>query len=185
MPWLLSDQGIDAKEYTSTIQFSDGTPVLDGCIEIGPCKGADILLVNETKRNGKLQICKYEEDENGNLTRPSNHACFAIRLHSFAYQEILMLKEENAYCVLLQDLAKGCYDIREVEGEHVLYSVDQGEWSHHARVVIDDGRLHEIRILNLKEEDCGSIRIEKWIENEHGHWMHPSMYGALYGLYHR
>lgn len=165
---------LDTKEYTSTIQFSDGTPVLDGCIEIGPCKGADILLVNETKRNGKLQICKYEEDENGNLTRPSNHACFAIRLHSFAYQEILMLKEENAYCVLLQDLAKGCYDIREVEGEHVLYSVDQGEWSHHARVVIDDGRLHEIRILNLKEEDCGSIRIEKWIENEHGHWMHPS-----------
>ena len=61
--------------------------------------------------------------------------------HSFAYQEVLMLKEENDYCVALEQLPKGCYDIREVQGYHVLYSVDQGEWSNTARIVIDDGRM--------------------------------------------
>ena len=74
----------------------------------------------------------------------------------------------------MQQLAKGCYDIREVGGEHVLYSVDQGDWTNTARVIIDDDRLHEIRILNLQEENCGSVRIEKWMENEHCMLMHPS-----------
>ena len=74
--------------------------------------GADVILINEAKNRRKLQICKYEEDACGNLTAPQGDACFAVRLHSFAYQEILMLKAENDYCVALEQLPKGCYDIR-------------------------------------------------------------------------
>ena len=43
----------------------------------------------------------------------------------------------------------------------MLYSVDQGEWRTTARITIDDSRLHEIRILNLRQERTGSVRIEK------------------------
>ena len=172
-PGIYHIEEIECQGYVSHIQYVNGEMILDGCVEIDSCEGVDILLVNELKNNGKLQICKYEEDAQGNLIKPQE-GCFAIRMHSFAYQEILMLKEENDYCVFLQQLAKGCYDIREVGGEHVLYSVDQGDWTNTARVIIDDDRLHEIRILNLQEENCGSVRIEKWMENEHCMLMHPS-----------
>ncbi len=173
-PGTYQIEEIDAEGYVSHLQYANGELIINGCVEICPCQGTDVLLVNEVKNNGKLQICKYEEDAQGNLIKPQGNACYAIRLHSFAYQEIIMLKEDNDYCVFLQQLAKGCYDIREVGGEHVLYSVDQGEWSNAARVVIDDDRLHEIRVLNLQEEDHGSVRIEKWMENEHCMLMHPS-----------
>ena len=78
-----------------------------------------------------------------------------------------MLNEQNDYCIALDQLPKGCYDIRESEGENVLYSVDQGEWSRSARVIIDDARMHEVRILNLNDPRTGTIRIEKLMENEH------------------
>ena len=90
---------IECQGYVSYIQYTNGEMILDGCVEIDPCEGVDILLVNELKNNGKLQVCKYEEDAQGNLIKPQE-GCFAIRLHSFAYQEILMLKEENDYWVV-------------------------------------------------------------------------------------
>lgn len=163
----------ETQGYVSSYQLASGEAILDGCVEITACAGADVWIINEAKNSGNLQICKYEEDAYGNLVKPQNDACFAVRLHSFAYQEILMLKAENDYCVALQQLPKGCYDIREVGGEQVLYSVDQGEWQSTARIVIDDGRLHEVRILNLQQDQCGSVRIEKWMENEHCMLLHP------------
>lgn len=163
----------DAEGYVSSLQHADGERILDGCVTISEWEGADVILINEAKNSGKLQICKYEEDACGNLTAPQGDACFAVRLHSFAYQEILMLKAENDYCVALEQLPKGCYDIREIGGEQVLYSVDQGEWRTTARITIDDSRLHEIRILNLRQERTGSVRIEKWMENEHCMLLHP------------
>ena len=109
----------DAKGYVSSLQHADGERILDGCVTISEWEGADVILINEAKNSGKLQICKYEEDACGNLTAPKGDACFAVRLHSFAYQEILMLKAENDYCVALEQLPKGCYDIREIGGEQV------------------------------------------------------------------
>ena len=38
---------------------------------------------------------------------------------------------------------------------------------HAAReVIIDDARVHEVRILNLNEPRTGTIRIEKLVEND-------------------
>ena len=84
-----------------------------------------------------------------------------------------MLNAKNDYCIALDQLPKGCYDIRESEGENVLYSVDQGEWSRSARVIIDDARVHEVRILNLNEPRTGTIRIEKLVENDRCVLMQP------------
>lgn len=173
-PGIYQIEEQDNPDYLVSYQLSDGTPLIDGRVIVDGCEGLELWIINEHKNSGKLQICKYVEDENGNLTSPQAGECFAVRLHSFAYQEVLMLKEENDYCVALEQLPKGCYDIREVQGYHVLYSVDQGEWSNTARIVIDDGRMHEVRILNLRSEQCGTIRIEKWMENERCVLMHPN-----------
>ena len=42
----------------------------------------------------------------------------------------------------------------------------KGEWSRSARVIIDDARVHEVRILNLNDPRTGTIRIEKLVEND-------------------
>ena len=158
--------------YATEYVLADGTILIDGMLELDGCRGADVIVINEQRNNGKLQICKYVEDEQGCLSAPSG-SCYAVRVHSFAFQETFMLNAKNDYCIALDQLPKGCYDIRESEGENVLYSVDQGEWSRSARVIIDDARVHEVRILNLNEPRTGTIRIEKLVENDRCVLMQP------------
>lgn len=45
--------------------------------------------------------------------------------------------------------------------------------SRSARVIIDDARMHEVRILNLNDPRTGTIRIEKLMENERCMLMQP------------
>ena len=158
--------------YATSYELADGTVLIGGLIELDGSSGAEVIIVNEQRNNGKLQICKYVEDDQGCLVEPDG-PCYAVRVHSFAFQETFMLNEQNDYCIALDQLPKGCYDIRESEGENVLYSVDQGEWSRSARVNIDDARMHEVRILNLNDPRTGTIRIEKLMENERCMLMQP------------
>ncbi|MEI3148386.1 MAG: hypothetical protein V8T10_10910 [Merdibacter sp.] len=102
-------------------ELADGTVLIGGIYRTDGSSGADVIV--SYTNNGKLETPEYVEDDQGCLVQPDG-SCYAVRVHSFAFQENFMLNEQNDYCIAL-GLNSPRDDIRESEGENVLYSVDQ------------------------------------------------------------
>lgn len=111
---------------------------------------------------------------NGELIKPQAHQAFEVDILSNGHDQRIRLDESNQFKMVLSQLARGDYEVREVlQGDHeTSYIVNEGIRSYKAMV-----HLHEdvhVCIINEFSMQQGSLRIEKYIEQNDGSLIVPA-----------
>lgn len=123
---------------------------------------------------GSLVLQKYVRSLDCDcFKRPTQAEDYEIEIRGENYYRVVYLQEESQYQACIDELANGCYEIKEVGHHHVSYIVDGGMEEKRANVMICDD-CHTIKIINeIEPSKLGSIELCKLIKDEEGCYRYP------------
>lgn len=164
-------------DYTTSYIINGGCEKTSACVRICADSSFCVSIINEERNSGSLRVCKYVQNEFGDLIKPQKHECFHGTLSSYFCKRTFVLHAANDWCVCFDDLRFGSYEVREEDARdyEVSYQINCGKEMRHARFVIDDSDEHEVRIINrIVKRSCGILKISKFEETRSGEWVKPS-----------
>lgn len=167
---------IDNCEYNTSYIVNDGCERTSAFVCIHECDTNCVTVINEERNKGSVCVCKYIKDSYGNYVKPQPGECFVATLRSFCFYETFVLDENNDWCMYFENLREGSYDVRErnVEEYETSYIVNGCKEQRHGRFIIDDDCTNEVRIINTpRKEECGLLKINKFIEKCNGELVKP------------
>ncbi len=135
-----------------------------------------VMVINEERNKGMVNICSYVRDAFGELSKPNACDRFLVTLRSFFCRETFVLDESNDWCMYFDNLKEGSYEIRQrsIEGIDTTYIVNGCKEEKRARFTIENGQCNEVRIVNSQHKNsCGILRISKFIDRGFDDFVKP------------
>ncbi len=164
-------------DYVSSYIVDDDIERTSACIRVEEGSTFCVTIINSTRNSGTLRVCKYIRNDYGDLIKPDKQQCFDMTLSSIFCKRSFTLSVENDWCMCFDDLRLGSYEVKEAKGSTsdyaVIYQVDCGKESHHARFMMDGGD-REVKVINYRQkQSCGTLRICKFEETQCGELVKP------------
>lgn len=129
-----------------------------------------VKIINPCQnKKGSICISKYIQKD-GMCVKP-DHGTYCIQCMGNNKCEQYELNKDNNYYLCIEDLECGLYEIKEMDHDHVVYSVDQGLPKDQALVQVHYNN-HDVQVIN-RNESCGKITLIKYIR-ENGQLKKPS-----------
>ncbi len=121
-----------------------------------------VKIINEPKdENGQIIIEKYIRKD-GTLVKPEMNYEAVIRLSGAEYEQEFKLNKENQWKVNVSGLEYGMYEVEELNGLNVHYSINGGkETTRGVLCVCSEGNF--VSVINEDEDKKGSIKIKKYV----------------------
>lgn len=125
----------------------------------------EIRIINSLRRTpcGILKISKFEETATHELVKPSRDEEFEVAVQGPCFDECYVLRASNNWCIMLEGLLSGEYDIRELNGKEydVSYQVNR-EPCEEAHVYMG-AENQEVCVINHRKTSgklklCATIR---------------------------
>ncbi len=136
-----------------------------------------VTIINEARNQGRITISKVIRQSDGSLVKPEKSARFVVTLRSVFGKESYVLDNDNDFCVHIQHLREGSYEVKErcTNGYETTYMVDGAAESKKARFTVTNDSCSDIKVINgVKKEISGDLRITKYIANAYGDYVKPS-----------
>lgn len=148
-------------------------------VEMDACDSNDVMIINSYPVSddccgSRLRICKYIRDDHGRLNRPCGCESFKVMLTGCGRQEVFNLNESNNWCVDIDTICSGYYEVCELDCNEysTSYIVNGGEEMTTACVNVSEGFSNSVKVVNT--ERCkGRVTISKYIRNENGELVRP------------
>lgn len=152
-------------EYECCYRINRGCCQSEACVEVDSSSKVLVEIINKRRASGKLIISKYVMKEDGCWHRPDDGDVFYFSLRGFDYRNMITLNCENNWCVVVDELCPGCYELKEHGCEDlVAYRINHGCMCQHGRVCVEEGECKEIAVYNqMKCPNYGRLVISKWI----------------------
>lgn len=116
-------------EYQVQYQVNGGKECSSARFVIDDCCDNEVKIINSVRTcsSGILKICKYEETNSQELVKPSQDEEFCVEVSGPCFCENYTLRSSNNWCILLEGLQPGEYQIRECDCENydVSYLVNR------------------------------------------------------------
>lgn len=164
-------------DYVSSYIVDDDIERTSACIRVEEGSTFCVTIINSMRNSGMLRVCKYIRNDYGDLIKPDKQQCFDMTLSSYFCKRKFTLSVENDWCMCFDDLRLGSYEVKETTCQDtpyaVIYQVDCGKESHHARFMMDGGD-REVKVINYRQkQSCGTLRICKFEETACGEFVKP------------
>ena len=146
-------------------------------VELGECVQASVLIICESSndiQHSPLRICKYVRRSDNTLVKPDPQENFRVMLQGCGVCEIFHLNAYNNFCVDIEHLCGGEYEVRELDHEGYIasYIVNDGYESTNANVWMQEGMINCVTIIN-EERNKGEITISKVVRQSDGSLVKP------------
>lgn len=168
---------LDHSGYVASYIVNDGCESTSADLWIHENCTNCVTIINEARNQGRITISKVIRQGDGSLVKPEKSARFVVTLRSVFGRESYVLDNDNDFCVHIQHLREGSYEVKErCTGDYeTTYMVDGGTESKKARFVVRNDSKSDIKVINsVKKEICGDLRICKYIANAYGDYVKPS-----------
>lgn len=147
-------------------------------VELCECKSASVLIINNlpmcNAQNSPLRICKYVRRSDECLVKPDPCQSFKVMLSGCGVCEIFNLNASNNFCVDIEHICCGEYEVRELDHEEFVcsYIVNDDCESTRACICIHEGGCNCVKIIN-EERNKGQVSICKVIRDASGDFVKP------------
>ncbi len=147
-------------------------------VEVRRCEASSVLIINTpigcSGCESPLRICKFIRRCDGLLVRPDDDACFKVMLCGCGFYQTFNLNACNNFCVDIDNICCGEYEIREIDNEcyKTSYIINDGCERTSAYVCLHENECNVISIIN-EERNKGCVSICKFIRNERGDLVKP------------
>lgn len=168
---------LDHNGYVASYIVNDGCETTSAELWIHENGTNCVAIINEARNQGRITISKVIRQSDGTLVKPEKSARFIVTLRSVFGRESYVLDHENDFCVHIQHLKEGSYEVKErcTKGYETTYMVNDGAETKKARFVVTNELCSNIKVINsVKKEICGDLRICKYIANAYGDYVKPS-----------
>ncbi|MEG2909444.1 MAG: hypothetical protein RR945_09505, partial [Erysipelotrichaceae bacterium] len=153
-------------DYYCEYIINGGSPLSNACIQVDGISRDEVIIVNEVKSRGRIKISKLLKNENGDLICPEENMCLNVTLKSSFFQETYILNKKNNWCVSIDNLRLGSYEVKEqyMEGYCSFYLVN-GTCMKNARVILEDNKCFDVMIVNEElRSEIGMLTICKYLK---------------------
>lgn len=168
---------LDHEGYVCSYSINDGCETTRACLCVHEGGRNCVNIINEERNKGEISICKVMRQANGDLIKPDKSERFLVTLRSFFCRETFVLDASNDFCVHVYNLKEGSYEVREhrFEGFDTTYVINGCKEERKARFLVENGCCNDIKIINSpQKEECGDLRICKYIANPFGDYVKPA-----------
>lgn len=168
---------LDHNGYVASYIVNDGCETTSAELWIHENCTNCVAIINEARNQGRITISKVIRQSDGTFVKPEKSARFVVTLRSVFGRESYVLDNDNDFCVHIQHLKEGSYEVKErcTNGYDTTYMVNGGAEVKKARFVVTNESCSDIKIINsVKKEICGDLRICKYIANSYGDYVKPS-----------
>lgn len=168
---------LDHHGYVASYIVNDGCETTSADLWIHENCTNCVTIINEARNQGRITISKVIRQNDGSLVKPEKSARFVVTLRSVFGKESYVLDNDNDFCVHIQHLREGSYEVKErcTSDYETTYMTDGAAESKKARFVVRNDSCNDIKVINsVKREICGDLRICKYIANAYGDYVKPS-----------
>lgn len=119
------------------------------------------MIVNcEDRCKGSINICKFLRERNGKVVKPKD-GCYKVCVQGCNINMCFLLSKSNNYCVSIDNLCNGRYEVFECDSRRAEYVVNGRCTSREAIVIVDDD-TNDVHVIN---NGCcrGSLKICKYM----------------------
>lgn len=147
-------------------------------VDVRDCETASVLIINNIRmcceQDSPLRICKYVRRSDGCLVKPDPCLSFKVMLAGCGVCETFNLNANNNFCVDIEHICCGEYEIRELDHEDYVcsYIVNDGCETTRACLCIHEGGRNCVNIIN-EERNKGEISICKVMRQANGELIKP------------
>lgn len=146
-------------------------------VEVKDCTSASVLIINSVRtcvQESPLRICKYVRRSDDCLVKPDPNESFKVMLSGCGVCEIFNLNAGNNFCVDMEHICCGEYEVRELDhdGYVASYMVNDDGESTSAHLWIHEGGHNCVTIIN-EERNKGEVTICKVIRQKDGTFSKP------------
>lgn len=164
----------DCDEYDVSYQINCEKERRRARFLVDSCCENEVKIINSLRKPqcGILKICKFEETNSHELVKPASDEEFEVEVCSACFQETYTLRASNNWCVMLEGLGAGEYQIREVEtcDYDVSYLVNRDEME---EAFVYMGEMNqEVTIINTRKQS-GLLKLSATIRNCDGAFVRP------------
>lgn len=141
-------------------------------VEVQQCRSASVLIINSVQvhqQNCPLRICKFVRRSDQCLVQPDPMESFKVMLSGCGVCEIFNLNASNNFCVDIEHICCGEYEVQELDhsGYVASYIVNEECESTQAHLWIHEGGQNCVTIIN-EERNKGEVTICKVIRQKDG-----------------
>ncbi len=168
---------LDHCGYVASYIVNDGCETTSAQLWIHENCTNCVSIINEARNQGRITISKVIRQSDGTLVKPEKSARFVVTLRSVFGRESYVLDHENDFCVHIQHLKEGSYEVKErcTSDYETTYMINGNKESKKARFVVTNESDSDIKVINsVKKEICGNLRICKYIANAYGDYVKPA-----------
>lgn len=146
-------------------------------VEVRKCEASSVMIINTPVCDtcaSPLRICKFMRRCDGSFVRPDDDMCFKVMLCGCGFYQTFNLNACNNFCVDIDNICCGEYEIREIENEcyKTSYIVNDGEERTCAFICLHENECNMIQIIN-EERNQGSVNVCKYLRNQCGDLVKP------------
>lgn len=144
---------------------NNSAPVNRGLVQVKQNANTVNIIHASSIDAGSIEITKYVQSQEGLLMKPI-YGEYRVHISKSCFNQVVMLNKENAYHVVLEQLAHGDYVVDELDHEDVCYVVDAGSCVDYG-VVSVHGDTHQIKVINAQRStQKGSITLAKYVRKD-------------------
>lgn len=161
-------------KYETTYQINCDKERRHARLFIDSCCENEVKIINSqrTKPCGILKICKYEETNSHELVKPASDEEFDVEVSGACFCERYTLRASNNWCIMLEGLHEGEYQVSEIEhcDYDVSYLVNQDEME---EAFVYMGEMNqEVTIINTRKQS-GTLKLCATVRDCDGEFVRP------------
>lgn len=147
-------------------------------VEVRDCEASAVLIINNLRmcceQDSPLRICKFVRRSDGSLAKPDPCLSFKVMLAGCGVCETFNLNANNNFCVDIEHICCGEYEIKELDHEEYVcsYQVNDGCETTRACVCVHEGGRNCVNIIN-EERNKGEVSICKVMRQANGDLIKP------------
>lgn len=147
-------------------------------VEVRECDCASVMVISNPRiccaQDSPLRICKYVRRGDGCLVKPDACQNFKVMLSGCGVCQTFNLNACNNFCVDIDHICCGEYEIRELDHEDYVcsYMINDGCESTSACICVHEGTHHCVTLIN-EERNKGQVNICKYIKDACGDLVKP------------
>lgn len=147
-------------------------------VEVRECESSAVMIINTPKmcceQDSPLRICKYVRRSDGCIVKPDPCDAFKVMLSGCGVCETFNLNASNNFCVDIEHICCGEYEVRELANEDYLcsYIVNDECETTRAFIFVHEGGRNCVQIIN-EERNKGQVSICKVIRSSNGDYVKP------------
>lgn len=131
-----------------------------------------VEIINAPNYMARLHMEKFVR-VNGQLQKPSANFVAQMQLTKAGFQQTYTLRQDNGWSVDVDNLEKGIYVLTELNQQHVSYIIDGKAETSDGVITLQEEDV-SVMIVNTPRQQNGSIRLEKYFQQEDGTTQLPS-----------